>query len=129
MIARRTSRSRVKRKDPVTVEMAAEVMRRDTMMTYRWWTELGLTETQITVLMRKRPLCVAPLLDPAESASCSGRSTLDHVKSQPRMGVRAPSDEHHLVSLCEAHHLWSKAGRNWATANRPLLREYIRRRH
>lgn len=26
--------------------------------------------------------------------------TLDHVKDQPRMGVRAPSDPAHLVAMC-----------------------------
>lgn len=112
----------------MTPEVADEVRRLDTRMTYRWWRELGLDERQMAVLAARKPLCVAPLLDPAESATCSGRSTLDHVKSEPRMGVRAPSDTDHLVTLCEFHHLGSKAGRNWATAYRPLLREYIRRR-
>ena len=28
--------------------------------------------------------------------------TLEHVKDQPRMGVRAPSDPAHLVALCFA---------------------------
>jgi hypothetical protein len=46
--------------------------------------------------------------------------TLDHVKDQPRMGVRAPSDERHLVSLCAHHHL-----DGWATGHRPDLRNYL----
>lgn len=112
----------------MTPEVAAEVRRLDTKMTYRWWLELGLSSQQMAVLAGRRALCVAPLLDPRESENCLGRSTLDHVKTDPRMGVRAPSDVEHLVSLCESHHLGSRAGRNWATANRPLLREYIRRR-
>lgn len=53
---------------------------------------------------------------------CGGRLTLDHVKDEPRMGVRAPSDAAHLVSLCENHHLWT----GWATSHRPELREYLR---
>lgn len=65
--------------------------------------------------------CVAPHLD-AEAGDCSGRLTLDHVKDQPRMGVRAPSDEWHLVTLCEWHHLHT----GWATSHRPALREYLR---
>jgi len=46
--------------------------------------------------------------------------TLDHVRDQPMMGKRAPSDPHHLVSLCWHHHL-----DGWATSHRPLLREYL----
>lgn len=46
---------------------------------------------------------------------------LDHVREQPMMGKRAPSDMGHLVSLCWFHH----QGSGWATANRPLLREYL----
>jgi hypothetical protein len=46
--------------------------------------------------------------------------TLDHVKDQPRMGRRAPSDRQHLVSLCWHHHL-----DGWATAHRPELRAYL----
>ena len=65
--------------------------------------------------------CVAVALGEPES-NCGGRLTLDHVKDQPRMGKRAPSDEAHLVSLCEQHHLWS----GWATSHRPELREYLR---
>lgn len=100
-------------------------MFRDGMEKGKWLLSLGLDLDQMRVTMRSKPLCVAPLLDPSESASCSGRSTLDHVKDAPRMGKRAPSDPAHLVTLCEFHHLGSKAGRNWATANRPALRAYL----
>lgn len=125
---RRRNRSlgRGRRVDPVTPEVAAEVQQRDARMTYRWYLELGLVERQIRALMMRRPLCVAAILDPRELESCSGRSTLDHVKTEPRMGLRAPSDPQHLVSLCEFHHLGSRGGSNWATAHRPALREYLR---
>jgi len=69
----------------------------------------------------------------ADPARCRGRLTLDHVKDQPKIGdairkrgpgrkhrYRAPSDEAHLVVLCEWHHL---AG--WATAHRGDLRDYL----
>lgn len=46
--------------------------------------------------------------------------TLDHVKDQPRMGKRAPSDVRHLVTICWHHHL-----NGWATAHRPALRSYL----
>jgi hypothetical protein len=52
---------------------------------------------------------------------CSGRLTLDHVKEQPMMGKRAPSDMAHLVTLCWHHHL-----DGWATSHRPELRQYLR---
>lgn len=51
---------------------------------------------------------------------CAGRLTLDHVKDQPRMGKRAPSDLQHLVTLCWHHHL-----DGWATSHRPDLRAYL----
>lgn len=65
--------------------------------------------------------CVAPRLGAADA--CAGRVTLDHVKDQPRMGKRAPSDPGHLVSVCERHHLWT----GWATSHRPELRAYLER--
>ena len=64
--------------------------------------------------------CVAVRLGESP-ADCGGRLTLDHVKDQPRMGRRAPSDAAHLVTLCEAHHLWS----GWATSHRAALRTYL----
>ncbi len=82
-------------KDPVTPELALYVIQRDQG-------------------------CVAPRLG-GSFMDCGGRTTLDHVKDQPRMGVRAPSDARHLVTLCEAHHLWT----GWATSHRPELREYL----
>jgi len=83
-------------KDPVSPEVYLDVIRRDAG-------------------------CVAVLLgeDPAD---CRGRLTLDHVKDEPMMGKRAPSDPAHLVTLCEQHHLWT----DWATSHRPLLRAYLR---
>lgn len=85
------------------------------------------------VLARDRHRCVAPTLD-VNAGPCRNRwgyphcfmadddLTLDHVKDQPMMGKRAPSDEAHLVTLCWGHHLGG-----WATARRPLLREYLAR--
>jgi hypothetical protein len=83
-------------RDPVSQELALAVIRRDGG-------------------------CVAPYLG-GSFMDCGGRTTLDHVKDEPRMGVRAPSDLEHLVTLCEAHHLWT----GWATSHRPELRAYLR---
>lgn len=92
---RRTPLRRHPRKDPVTPELREAVLERDGG-------------------------CVARLFD-EELMYCRGRLTLDHVKDEPRMGVRAPSDRAHLVSLCTWHHLES----GWATSHRPELRAYL----
>jgi len=75
-------------------------------------------ETYIAVMLRDHG-CIAVLLG-ADPAKCRGRLTLDHVKDQPRMGKRAPSDTSHLVAICEHHHL-----DGWATSHRPELRAYL----
>jgi len=90
------------------------------------------------VLERDRFRCVAPALDD-NAGQCRdrfGRPTyevpdadleLDHV-GEMRMGKAAPSDVAHLVTLCGFHHRGLASGRNWATRNRPMLREYLRRK-
>ncbi len=83
-------------KDPVTAQVALAVFNRDQG-------------------------CVAVELGEWAS-TCEGRLTLDHVRDQPMMGKRAPSDPQHLVSLCWHHHL-----NGWATSHRPELRAYLAR--
>jgi hypothetical protein len=78
------------------------------------------SEVRHAVLYRDGWKCVALTLGATDL--CAGRLTLDHVKDQPMMGRRAPSDEHHLVTLCWHHHL-----DGWATSHRPELRSYLRR--
>lgn len=78
-------------------------------------------ELREAVLLRDKGCVALRLCDCIETAPCKGRLTLDHVKDQPRMGKRAPSDLKHLVTLCERHHLWT----GWATAHRPELRAYL----
>jgi len=75
-------------------------------------------ELRLAVLARDGD-CVAFQFSATDE--CRGRLTLDHVKDQPRMGKRAPSDMAHLVTVCEHHHL-----DGWATSHRPELREYLR---
>ena len=115
---KRTGRSRRSERKSVDWEALREkVLRRDHFFAFmrqvgpprswEWWQQHG------------NP-CVARFLDPAVDA-CEGRMTLDHVKDQLMMGRKAPDDEQHLVSLCWHHHLDV-----WATAHRPLLREYLR---
>ena len=97
MIAKPTPRSKLRR-DPVTPALRLAVFERDQG-------------------------CVAPRVCgcAGEEDPCSGRLTLDHVKDQPRMGKRAPSDMAHLVTLCAHHHLEG----SWATSHRPELRRYL----
>lgn len=61
---------------------------------------------------------------------CRGRLRLEHVKDEPRMGRRAPSDPAHLVTLCEGHtEAGMRAGYVWCTdrKNREAMRDYLRR--
>jgi hypothetical protein len=85
-------------KDPVTPELREAVLLRDK----------GCVATKVCG-------CIS-----SKRTVCAGRLTLDHVKDQPRMGKRAPSDLAHLVVLCWHHHL-----DGWATAHRPELRAYL----
>ena len=77
-------------------------------------------ETRIAVLERDRG-CLAVRIGGQDPATCAGPLQLDHVKDAPRMGRRAPSDARHLATVCRGHHIDT----GWATANRPLLREYL----
>jgi hypothetical protein len=71
---------------------------------------------------------VAPRIDPKEAGRCWGRTTYDHIKPDPRMGVRAKSVPAELAAVCQGHSEdGMKAGRQWNTANRPEIRDWIRR--
>jgi hypothetical protein len=47
--------------------------------------------------------------------------SLEHVKDEPRMGVRAPSDPQHLVAMCYGSNLDVPS-----KAQRQAIREYLR---
>lgn len=95
-----------RRRDPVTPEMHAAVMARDGM-------------------------CRAAAIDPEHV--CRDRwgtphpphqirsLTVEHVKDEPMMGRRAPSDLSHLVALC-----WAANVGVPSKALRSGLREYLR---
>jgi hypothetical protein len=93
-------------------------MKRSTMRRQRTRPDPVTGEVYIAVMARDDGCVAVKLGEPA--ADCRGRLTLDHVKDQPRMGKRAPSDPAHLVSICEWHHLYG-----WATSHRPELRTYL----
>lgn len=72
--------------------------------------------------------CLAPRLG-GTAHDCWGRLRIEHVKAEPRMGVRAESDMAHLATLCEGHtEPGMKAGRVWCTdrRNREAMRDYLR---
>jgi hypothetical protein len=70
--------------------------------------------------------CMAPRLG-GSAMDCWGRLRIEHVKSEPRMGLRAESDPEHLMALCEGHtEPGMRAGYVWATANREACRAYLR---
>lgn len=109
-------------KDPVY----DEVLARDARATMRMLADKGVPLNEMHQWFWTRPVCVAPLVDPSQSGTCWGRSTFDHIKSQPRMSRRATSDRRHLVTVCQGHmEDGMRAGYQLNTAHRPELREYI----
>ncbi len=77
---------------------------------------------------RKYIVCIAPLVDIVNIRKCWGRTTLDHVKPEPRLGVKAEDIPEQIVSVCQGHmEDGMKAGYQWNTASRAEEREYLRR--
>lgn len=87
---------------------------RDNRVPFEVW--LRRRQSQLT-----GALCLVELLDPPASRKCSGRSTLEHVKDQLRMGKKAPDDEQHLVILCEYHNVWNPPSKDL----RAKIRRYL----
>jgi hypothetical protein len=59
---------------------------------------------------------------------CFGRLTVEHVKEELRMGIRAPSDLLHCIALCEGHsENGARGGAQWNTRkeNREAMRNYL----
>jgi hypothetical protein len=92
----------VARRDPVSHELALAVFTRDGG-------------------------CMAPRLG-GSAIDCWGRNRIEHVKAQPRMGVRAEARLDRLLTICEGHsEPGTKAGYCWATdkVNRNRMREHL----
>lgn len=93
----------MRRSDPVTPELRREVLRRDGEC----------------VLVKRDPFHVCrDQWGNWHLPNDLNRLSLEHVKSEPRMGVRAPSDPRHLVALCHAANIRvpSKDERAWMRA-------------
>lgn len=71
------------------------------------------------------PTCIALFVDGA-AGPCSGRSTIQHVKTEVGSVPRIHREEM-LVSLCAGHHLDTRAGANWATSHMDEQRAYLAR--
>lgn len=69
--------------------------------------------------------CIVPYVDPDEPHPCKGMPTLDHVPERGRngLGMKAPDDEAHLVTVCSYHH----TGVLWPERHRELERQYLAR--
>jgi hypothetical protein len=93
-------------KDRVTAEVRELVLRRDAMcFLYR---------------VDDKHYCHDAFGNP-HSPFDRDRLTLDHVKDQPRMGKRAPSDPAHLVAMCHASNVAVPS-----KTVRELERQYLR---
>lgn len=101
------------RRDPVTPELHAEVLALDA-----WRCVARLIEPGVDQCRNRWGVAII-----ASGRYPASALTLDHVKDQPMLGRRAPSDVRHLATLCWHHHL-----NGWATAHRPELRAYLARR-
>lgn len=76
-------------------------------------------------VLRRDDGCVAPRLG-GSFLDCFGELRLDHIKREPRMGLRAESTLGTLVTLCDGHsEAGMRGGHQWNTAHRPELREYL----
>ena len=94
------------RADPVTPEMAERVFDRDR--------QCVLAKLDKTHGCRDQWGTPHPSWD-------RGYLTVEHVKSELRMGKRAPSDLAHLIALCGSANL-----RPPTKAQRAMFREYLR---
>jgi hypothetical protein len=70
----------------VTAELHARVLRRD-------------TACFIYLYVDRQHIC-ADRWNRSHSPYELAKLTVDHVKDEPMMGVRAPDDERHLVAMC-----------------------------
>jgi hypothetical protein len=80
----------------------------------------------VAVLQRDNG-CIAPRLG-GSYHDCWGRNRIEHVKAEPRMGVRAESRLDRLLTVCEGHsEPGMKQGYVWCTdrKNRQAMRDYL----
>jgi hypothetical protein len=107
------------------VELQTQVQRRDATMSAAKLRERLDPLTAARMASQGDLPCVAWVIE-GGPITCAGPRTLDHIKDDARMGVKAPDDVYHLVTLCAFHsEAGMTAGFQWNTANRPALRKYL----
>lgn len=108
------------RKSGITNDLWWEVVMRDA----RWLHFQQGFPGSFDLWFRQQPrICIAPALDPSLSGTCSGRTTVDHVRSQP--GGQRRHDLAFLVSGCTEHNV----NRPPSSYLRQKHREYLRSRY
>jgi hypothetical protein len=70
-------------------------------------------------MSRQVSICLVRLLDPADSARCSGPTTVDHVKEHP--GGRRRDEARWLTALCWYHHIEHPPSKEIRKAQRQYL--------
>lgn len=106
--------------------------------------EAGVTpRLRLMVLRRDGFRCIAPQLDgragwcrdiwgnPITHWPARDRGPaylqMSHTKDADKlaMGMKAPTDRDHLVTLCPFHHTGTAGGSNWEAANRDRIRRFL----
>jgi hypothetical protein len=82
-------------------------------------------------ILARDGMCVAARLDRSHRCrdewgerhepDALSKLTVEHVKDEPMMGKRAPSDEAHMLALCFAANAWD----HWGSKNRDICRAYL----
>ena len=71
---------------------------------------------------REQPvICMAPVMDPDVRYGCDTQQTVEHVKDQLGMGMKAPDDGKHMVASCWVHNAHNPPSK----ALRAKYREYL----
>mgnify|MGYP006921286415 CR=1 FL=1 len=104
------------RRGGITNELWWEVVMRDARFLHRM---VGSTQSFDRWFRQQERICLAPVLDPSLSGTCSGRTTVDHVRSQP--GGQRRHEVAFLVSGCMEHNVWRPPSRELRAAHRTYL--------
>lgn len=121
---------------PITARLREIVFLRDAWAVWDMSEERihhGVTFDRFLRMKRHRPLCLTERVLPRASQKCSGRWTLEHVKCNLGMAMKAWDREdepcpqcrrdgrYHLVVLCEYHNVWNPPSKEL----RQVLRAYL----
>lgn len=88
---------------------------------YMIWGSSGSHLPFRSYMARLGVVCIVRLLMPDQIKDCAGRTTVDHVKDELGMGMKAPDDEWHLTAACEYHNVWHPPSKALRAAQRTYL--------